>query len=568
MSVPYQCDNPTDQQRYEMFGYALSQDRRREDLENVKELLSPPVDITTICPKGYGKDTKVAIMGGGEAGLAAAFELRKIGCNITIFEASNRIGGRINTYYFDKNKRYFGELGAMRIPVSHETSWHYINLFNLKTSPFVANNVRSLFYLRDKRAVNDPFGISIMKNIYPRYNLDPVEASTPWRGLAAKVTDKYLVSLSPEERKELLQIKPTYSRSIQERDMLNRMMAYERAGLSRHAIAMLGYIFLLEQNLFKLGFIDELQELYTEDFVFTYYVLGGMINLPMSFYMALTDEIDNVYKVSKNELGKVAFKMECPVDGIYESPDGDGVILGYRDSAYLDCSFEKFDYVVCTIPFSSLRRVKIKPLFSVMKNFAIADLNYEDAQKTFLFLSDRFWEYGIPCMRIVGGTTFTDLPAVTVFYPSDHSMPIPNVLDGWTLRPGARPDEPGVLLSSYNWTMDATRLGNEYNELRINDVKGYIERIHGLPYGYINGRLISYKTILWSEVQYIWGGAAISKPEDKILYSYVVTLPEMNNKVFFAGEHISQKHAWQQGSLQTGMIAANQVAEKIKLMRS
>jgi monoamine oxidase len=76
--------------------------------------------------------------------------------------------------------------------------------------------------------------------------------------------------------------------------------------------------------------------------------------------------------------------------------------------------------------------------------------------------------------------------------------------------------------------------------------------------------MIDYKSILWSDIQYIWSAACETKPEDKINFSYIVTLPEMDDKVFFAGEHISQKHAWQQGALQTGMIAANKVAENIR----
>lgn len=113
ITIPYQSDNPTDEQRHAMLKFLLTIDRRPEDFENLKELLGPPPDIKTICPKGYGKRIRVAVIGAGESGLAAAFELRKIGCSITIFEAGERIGGRIYTHYFDESKRYFAELGAM-----------------------------------------------------------------------------------------------------------------------------------------------------------------------------------------------------------------------------------------------------------------------------------------------------------------------------------------------------------------------------------------------------------------------------------------------------------------------
>lgn len=90
----YQVDNPSDDERYNMLEYILKDQKRVDDINNIVELMSPPTDITNICPSGYAKDIKVAIIGAGEAGLAAAFELRKIGCDITLFEATKRIGGK------------------------------------------------------------------------------------------------------------------------------------------------------------------------------------------------------------------------------------------------------------------------------------------------------------------------------------------------------------------------------------------------------------------------------------------------------------------------------------------
>ena len=97
-----QPDNPTDEERHEMLRITLEQANRIEDFNNIVELLSPPQDITTILPPGSCSGIKVGIIGGGIAGLASAFELRKLGFDITIFETEEkRIGGRVYTYYFD-----------------------------------------------------------------------------------------------------------------------------------------------------------------------------------------------------------------------------------------------------------------------------------------------------------------------------------------------------------------------------------------------------------------------------------------------------------------------------------
>lgn len=563
-NVPYQVDNPTNEDRHRYLKYLLDINKRSEDFENIIEALSPPRDITTVCPKGKGRGVRVAVIGGGEAGLSAAFELRKIGCSVTIFEAASRLGGRVHTHYFDNYGRYFGDLGAMRIPSSHETTWHYINLFKLPTSPFAVRNINGLFYLRNARAVNDPEGMSIMRNIYPKYRLTDEESKTPWHKLASRVTEHFLKPLPPDIRRELIDVKQNYSNEIKIIDSLNYRQAYSAVRLSDDAIAMLGYLSTFEQTFFRLSLTEILQEAYTVDFAYTYRINGGMENIIHAFYKALCSRSPDAYGVSAEELGPVFFRMRCPVDGIYNSPEGKGIILEYREEPYFMPLYEKFDYVVCAIPFSSLRRVKIKPLFPVQKVQAINELNYEVSHKTFLFLKYRFWEMGDERTRIVGGSSSTDLPIITLFYPSDHALPLRGVLNGWTLKPGASPWEPGVMLASYNWPMDSVRLGEAYDKLRIYDIIGYVERLHGLPRGFMDNILLDYKSITWSDVQYEWSAACLTKPEDKISFSFVATQPEMGNRIFFAGEHISQKHAWQQGALQTGMIAANGIAENIK----
>jgi len=58
----------------------------------------------------------VGIVGGGMAGLYSALLLRNFGIPVKIFEAENRVGGRVYTHRFsDKEYQYF-EGGAMRLP--------------------------------------------------------------------------------------------------------------------------------------------------------------------------------------------------------------------------------------------------------------------------------------------------------------------------------------------------------------------------------------------------------------------------------------------------------------------
>src|SRR5437016_508700 len=101
-----------------------------------------------------GKGTTVCIIGGGIAGLVAAYELtQRTGCTVTLLEAEDRFGGRIRTHYFDRN--HYGELGAMRIPTDHHGVHHYITALGLATPeplrPFVMKNPDAFYYFRGPR---------------------------------------------------------------------------------------------------------------------------------------------------------------------------------------------------------------------------------------------------------------------------------------------------------------------------------------------------------------------------------------------------------------------------------
>lgn len=546
----YQVDNPSDDERYNMLEYILKDQKRVDDINNIVELMSPPTDITNICQSGYGKDIKVAIIGAGEAGLAAAVELRKIGCDITLFEASQRIGGKVYTYYFDRKNNKYGELGEISIPVSHYTTWHYINLFNLETRPFVNNNNNSLLYIRGAKALNDQKGKQVVKNIHPKFDLSNSDKKKLKEQVDKKFYKKYLEFLTLEERRELLEIKDKYSEKIEQIDKLSYRKAYENAGFSEEAISMLGYLDGSKQ-FFQIGLMEILQRYYTVDSEFNYYIKDGMINLPLSLYGALFDENEKIFNgIDKEKLGNVKAKMGTPVEGIYSSETEDRITIKYAEGEMKKEVLEKFDYVICTIPFQSLRRMDIEPNFNSRKIRAINEMNYETSGKIYLYLKERFWEMGGKSKGIVGGKTFTDIPLVSIYYPSDHSEALNDKIGSYILKPGASPKESGVLLVSYSWCNEAMLLGNENAELQIRDAIRYIEKIHNLPLHYIDDNLIDYKSLIWSDVQYIWGAGALSKPEDKILFSYGAKMPEMNNRVFFAGEHISQKHGTQQGSLQ------------------
>ena len=87
-----------------------------------------------------------------------------------------------------------------------------------------------------------------------------------------------------------------------------------------------------------------------------------------------------------------------------------GLHLNIKIEKSLETFKETFDFVICAIPFSSLRNVDVYPMFSTEKMQAIKEVNYTSAQKTAFMCNKRFWEKGDTKERIIGGGSNTDLP--------------------------------------------------------------------------------------------------------------------------------------------------------------
>ncbi|OPJ55389.1 flavin monoamine oxidase family protein [Alkalithermobacter paradoxus] len=534
--------NPTKDERHKLLRNSLKEVDRLEDYENIIKLLGVPEDITSIAKEGEFKDIKIGIIGAGLAGLSSAFELRKLGCDITIFDPiEDRVGGRVYTHYFDKDKKYYGELGPMRIPISHDVTWHYINLFNLNTRPFIQYNENAYIYVRDTRVKNDPKGKNVMEKIYPQFNLREWERNTPWMELAEHGLVKPLYSIYPQNRKDILRIREKYNPQILYWDKLNIRQVLELSGLSQEAIDLLGRLMPLAGSFYYINYMEVLEEEYPLYFSYLYEIIGGFSHLPNAFYKSLSSQNPKEYDNSIKNIGKVKFKLGNYVSGIYRSNKHNKVILKFKDKTSSEFQ-EEFDYVVCAIPFSALRAVEIYPSFTNRKMQAIRELNYSNSQKTLFLCNRRFWEED----GIKGGGSYTDLPIASIWYPSDFNK------------------DRGVLLASYNFNLESTRLGSLEDNIRFEEIKRQVEKVNGKRRGYLDDIVEDYKTIQWDTEPWFRGAFCRFTPEQKRIFSYSAASSEYNDRVFFAGEHISPNHGWMQGALSTGMKAANDIAKNIK----
>lgn len=443
----------------------------------------------------------------------------------------------------------------MRIPVAHETVWHYLNLFQLPTRPFIQYNPNGYVYLRKIRVRNDRDGSQVRKYIYPRYDLHAWEREMSWQDLLYLGTDSHLLTASPEERAEILQVKPSYLSKTLRWNARTNLKMMESAALSQEAISLsANFVPLLYGNLYH-SFIDFIQEDYPADLSYLYEIPGGFVQLPNAFYSSFLspNPYEQTQGIAPECLGRVIYQAGHWVNGISFHACEHKVQLAYQALGSGEQGEEKFDFVVCAIPFSTLRNIRIDPLFSPVKMRAIREVNYTPAQKSLLLCQERFWEKE----GIVGGSSFTDLPIASIWYPSDHAQYLNHPREALSQLKSLPWQEPGVIIGSFNFNLDTTRLTNQPEEKRFEEIKREIETVHGLPPGYLNPIVTGYKTVNWNEEPTIRGAISFFSTEQKRIFSYGMKLPEYNGRIFFAGEHISAVHRWMQGALQSGMQAAN-----------
>jgi monoamine oxidase len=468
---------------------------------------APPLapDVLAVPQAGLeqrsGERKRVLIIGGGIAGLVAAYELRRQGHEPTVLEAQNRVGGRVFTLRTFAPGLY-AEAGAMRIPRAHDLTLEYCRLFGLDLRPFVMGNPKGLVYVGGVRMT--------AADAHAQPDRLPYQLADSERGKSADqlwedaIGDiRQMVESAGQE---------AWAEIVRRYDEYSLYEFLKVRGLSEEAIEYYAVMNFVEADMHN-AVVEILREDLGGAYVDMSTIVGGMDRLPNAFYAELQDV--------------VRFGVE--VRAIEQ--DGDGVTLRCRVGN--DRVSFNGDYAICTLPFSVLRSVEHR--FAHDKERAIRQLNYHASTKILFQVRRRFWEDED---GIEGGATVTDLPIRRLNYPPP---------DPTTTR--------GVLLASYTWGQDALQWGAMGDDERIDEALEDVEQIHPS----IRREFELGASHAWYGDRYARGAFAMFAPEQQTNLQADIVRPE--GRVFFAGEHCSLYHAWIQGALESGIRAAREINE-------
>ena len=213
------------------------------------------------------------IIGGGIAGLVAAFELRRQGHEPLVLEAQHRVGGRVRTIR-DFAPGLYAEAGAMRIPRVHDLTLAYCDLFGLEMRPFVMGNPKTLVHIDGQRMTTAEADEAPEK--LP-FDLADHEKGKTWTQLWNEATQRVPRPVRagwPESLDSLL---------LNSYDQYSIREFLVMRGFSEGAIELYGVMSFRESNM-NAAVVEQLREIVGKSFEDMQEIAGGMDQLPRAFY--------------------------------------------------------------------------------------------------------------------------------------------------------------------------------------------------------------------------------------------------------------------------------------------
>lgn len=449
-----------------------------------------------------GKPKKVIVIGAGMSGLVAAYELTKLGHDVTVLEAQHRVGGRVLTLREPWADDLYVEAGAARIPDNHDLTLRYVNEFGLSMTPFYPEGARQ-FSFGAKRIRTRPDGEFDLHEVpLPLRDDERVDGVWPLleryiKPALAELGDPYKLDMNSAVAKKY-DATPfnVFLRNHGASEAANDLLSWPWATAKEDRITALW-------TLREIGF--EMQETKRTK------IVGGNDKLPRAFANKLRERIHH---------GTAVVRIE---------QDANKVRAVAKLKSGEMRTFEA-DRLICTIPFPALRGVETAPAFSAAKRRVINELTYDTIVRTALQSRTRFWE-----KDGFNGFGHSDTPQQ--FWHFSHDQPGPR-----------------GLLVSFICGPKGEEVGDMEPEKRDRFIIDEMERAHpGLK-----ANLENLYVKIWHKDP--WTKGAIGLPGPGQMTSILLGAEKPEGRVHFAGEHLSRFQGWIQGALESGLRAANEVS--------
>lgn len=450
--------------------------------------------------------TEVLVIGAGLSGLASALMMQDAGVNVQVIEGRNRIGGRVESF---RNIPGNPEAGGTGFGPGYARLVDAANKYGvelLDITPIVPFFMQRQLILGDEAISKEawpthpknPFpeqAKEVMPWAYVPMNVAPVNPlKTPeaWRAPENAKYDisfnEYLqqIGLSPEAIKLGFDTSPSWGSSSHDLSALQPLSAYFFAGIQR-----------------KIAMPTK---------IMGYTAKGGNQAIPEAMAGALKNEV----------------RLNQRVVGIRSDSGGAEVHCA-------DGTVYKADRVVCSLPCSILKRMRIEPMLSGMQARAVHTLMSQVVNQLHLIPKKPFWEDDGMTPNM-----FTD-----------------GICDGvYAERKGETPQD---ITSITAWIHGhkAEWLDQMPEKEAIATVIADMERLRPACKGQLE--VGAYKS--WYRDPFASGDWAVWQPGQVTALSPNVATP--HGRIHFCGEHTAVSNRGMEGAMESGERAAFEVLTQI-----
>jgi monoamine oxidase len=483
--------------------------------------------VATLDMQRAGRDRKtVAVLGAGISGLAVAYELERAGYDVTIIEASRRVGGRNLTLRhgdridemgqeqvcnFDDDPELYFNAGPARIPGHHRRILHYCKV--LEVPLIVKANVSRQAYTHDE----EHFGGRPVR--IGRYVTD---ARGFLSELLYKAVDQNAFDqpLSSEDRERLLYFSRTYGD-------LNRHGRYEgsmRAGNKSGGFVReaeyygdLGFNAILNSRFWESSNVEHQNPEWVEPLL---EAAGGMDNIIKGFVRNIKSPI-----VANAQVQSIQLRSDG-VDVVYNHK-------GERKKISADYCFNSIpSYFMAGIP-NNLPDDYLKGLSSLRQGWGF---------KIGLQMRERFWERE----GIYGGMTNTNQRISQIWYPS-------NDIHG----------KKGVVLGAYLFYDPTGFFDRMSHAERIAYAAKCGDKIHEGYSDYIETGV----SVTWRRLNHQMGCGSHWNTDVRDQYYRLLQQPA-GGRHYMVGDQISYHSSWMEGALASAEYALLDLDKRVRAASS